>query len=277
MFYKIYQPHTALKEFINNIEVIHVPSDIPITYISVLNPPVSEKRLFFYPYELPEVEYIGKSEKELQPRSILVGRQVSRVQLSMKPHTLCIKVGFQPSGLYRLLGIPLNEYEVDGALDSRYALDKDILFINEQLQAAASFDQMVSLIQAFFLKKLNKLRSTLPIDAVLMEVVKKGGLMTVEDMANTACISFRQLERQFQQRIGMTPKFFARLTRFAKAWAMKEGNPTMSWTNIAYHCGYFDQMHFIRDFKDFAGVPPSVIEAEIKEFPNLLPIKMLYD
>jgi AraC-like DNA-binding protein len=277
MFYKIYQPHTALKEFINNIEVIHVPSHIPITTISVLNPPVSEKRLFFYPYELPEVEYIGKTEKELQPRSILVGRQVSRIQLSMKPNTLCLKVGFQPSGLYRLMGIPLNEYEVDGALDSRYALDKDILFINEQLQAAASYDHMVSIIQAFFLKKLSKLRSALPIDAVLTEVVKKGGLMTVEEIAQTACISFRQLERQFQQRIGMPPKFFTRLTRFAKAWAMKESNPTMSWTNIAYQCGYFDQMHFIRDFKEFAGVPPSVIEAEIKDFPNLLPIKVLYD
>jgi AraC-like DNA-binding protein len=277
MFYKIYQPHPALKGFINNIEVIHVSFDMPIEYISVLNPPVAEKRLFFYPFELPTVEYVGQSEKVVQPRSILVGRQISRLQLNMKPNTLCIKVGFQPSGLYRLLGTPLNEYEVDGAPDSRYALDKEIVFINEQLQTVASYDQMIEIIQAFFLKKLKQLRPIMPVDNVLMNIVKKGGLMTVEDMANSACIGFRQLERQFQQRIGMTPKFFARLARFTKAWKMKEGNPTMSWTNIAYQCGYFDQMHFIRDFKEFAGVPPSVIETEIKKYRHVLPIQTLFE
>jgi AraC-like DNA-binding protein len=277
MFYKIYQPHSALKEFINNIEVIHVLFDMPIEYISVLNPPVAEKRLFFYPFELPTVEYVGQSEKVVQPRSILVGRQISRLQLNMKPNTLCIKVGFQPSGLYRLLGMPLNEYEIDGAPDSRYALDKEIVFINEQLQSATSYDQMIAIIQAFFLKKLKLLRPSMPVDTVLMNIVKKGGLMTVEDMANSACIGFRQLERQFQQRIGMTPKFFARLARFTKAWRIKEGNPMMSWTNIAYQCGYFDQMHFIRDFKEFAGVPPSVIETEIKEYRHVLPIQTLFD
>jgi AraC-like DNA-binding protein len=277
MFYKIYQPHPALKGFINNIEVIHVLFDMPIEYISILNPPVAEKRLFFYPFELPTVEYVGQSEKVVQPRSILVGRQISRLQLNMKPNTLCIKVGFQPSGLYRLLGMPLNEYEIDGAPDSRYILDKEIVFINEQLQSATSYDQMIAIIQAFFLKKLKLLRPSMPVDTVLMNIVKKGGLMTVEDMANSACIGFRQLERQFQQRIGMTPKFFARLARFTKAWRIKEGNPTMSWTNIAYQCGYFDQMHFIRDFKEFAGVPPSVIETEIKEYRHVLPIQTLFD
>jgi AraC-like DNA-binding protein len=277
MFYKIYQPHPALKGFINNIEVIHVLFDMPIEYISVLNPPVAEKRLFFYPFELPLVEYDGKSEKVVQPRSILIGRQFSRIHLNLKPNTLCLKVGFQPSGLYRLLGMPLNEYEIDGAPDSRYALDKEIVFINEQLQLAASYDQMVSIIQTFFLKKVKQLGPALPVDTVLSTIVKKGGLMTVENMANAANIGFRQLERQFQQRIGMTPKFFARLSRFTKAWTMKEGNPTMSWTNIAYQCGYFDQMHFIRDFKEFAGVLPSVIEAEIKEYRHVLPIQTLFD
>jgi AraC-like DNA-binding protein len=257
--------------------VIHVLFDMPIEYISVLNPPVAEKRLFFYPFELPLVEYDGKSEKVVQPRSILIGRQFSRIHLNLKPNTLCLKVGFQPSGLYRLLGMPLNEYEIDGAPDSRYALDKEIVFINEQLQLAASYDQMVSIIQTFFLKKVKQLGPALPVDTVLSTIVKKGGLMTVENMANAANIGFRQLERQFQQRIGMTPKFFARLSRFTKAWTMKEGNPTMSWTNIAYQCGYFDQMHFIRDFKEFAGVLPSVIEAEIKEYRHVLPIQTLFD
>jgi transcriptional regulator GlxA family with amidase domain len=88
--------------------------------------------------------------------------------------------------------------------------------------------------------------------------------MTVEDIAENACVSTRQLERLFQQRIGLQPRFFTRITRFAKAWRLKENNPQIKWTSIAYDCGYFDQMHLIRDFKAFCGSSPSVMEDEIK-------------
>ena len=77
MFYKIYQPHPALKGIINNIEVINVLFDMPLASISVLNPPVAEKRLFFYPYELPEVEYVNKSEIESEIKDF---RQVLPIQ-----------------------------------------------------------------------------------------------------------------------------------------------------------------------------------------------------
>jgi AraC-like DNA-binding protein len=273
MFYKIYKPHPALWEFVNNIAVFNISSAYPVVSI----PPMPEKCLFFYPFDTPEVEYLNTQKKEVQPNSIIVGRQVNRIQLNLKPNTLSIKVGFQPSGLYRLLGVPLNEYLLDREFDSRYFLDKNIGFIKEQLQSASSYDQMVQIVEAFLLTKVKQLRPILPIDSVLSTIAQKGGLMTVEDMASTACISFRQLERQFQQRIGMPPKFFARLTRFANAWGMKEGNSTMSWTNVAYQSGYFDQMHFIRDFKEFAGVTPSVIEGEFKDSPRLRHNQWLYD
>ena len=48
---------------------------------------------------------------------------------------------------------------------------------------------------------------------------------------------------------------------------MKEQTPGISWIKIAYECGYFDQMHLIRDFQEFAGVNPSRIEAELLKSP----------
>lgn len=278
MFVKVFQPHPALREFVNNITVVHPLFDIPNeAYPIVSIPPLPEKCLFFYPFDVPEVGYLDSPKKERLANSIIVGRQVNRIRLSLKRNSLCIKVGFQPSGLYRLLGVPLNEYELDGFAEGCYVLDKDIVFIHEQLQAARNYDQMAHIVEVFLLTKLKQLRPNLPIDGVLMTIIQKGGLMSVDEMANTACIGFRQLERQFQQRIGMPPKFFARLTRFANAWGMKEGNPDTSWTNIAYQSGYFDQMHFIRDFKEFAGVTPSVIEAEFKVAPLLRHNQMLLD
>jgi len=86
-------------------------------------------------------------------------------------------------------------------------------------------------------------------------------------LASRACLSIRQFERVFKQRIGLPPKHFSRLVRFAHAWTIKEQQPDISWTKIAYECGYFDQMHLIRDFQEFAGVNPSSIELEISNSP----------
>jgi AraC-like DNA-binding protein len=211
----------------------------------------------------------GSKKKDL-PKSIITGRQVNRIQLTMGYKNLTIKVGFQPGGLYRLLGIPLKEFLLDEAFDSADVLDKDIRFVNEQLQEAATYDSMVYIVERFLLQKKEKLREKLPIDEVLSQLIQKGGLMNIDDISKQACVSVRQLERQFQQRIGIPPKHFARLTRFSKAWVLKENNIALKWTHIAYTCGYFDQMHLIRDFKDFAGVTPSVIEAEFNNSPYLL-------
>jgi AraC-like DNA-binding protein len=65
----------------------------------------------------------------------------------------------------------------------------------------------------------------------------------------------------------MSPKVFARLVRFSKAYRMRENFDHLSWTSIAHDCGYFDQMHFIRDFKEFAGVAPGILERELQELP----------
>jgi transcriptional regulator GlxA family with amidase domain len=62
----------------------------------------------------------------------------------------------------------------------------------------------------------------------------------VDQLVNQACVSVRQLERQFNERIGMPPKQFTRLVRFAKAWSMRERHPHLSWLQIAYACGFVD-------------------------------------
>ncbi len=269
MFHKVFLPHPALKEFVNNIMVFHVTLDASVERPVMSFPPLPENCLYFYPFETPEAEYLTQNKKVNLSSSIITGRQINRIHLKMMHHNLTIKVGFQPGGLYRLMGVPLNEFSMDESFDSTYMLDKEIAFITEQLREATAYDQMVSIIESFLLKKIRHLRSKLPIDSVLPLIIKNGGLVNVDDIAAQSCVSIRQLERQFQQRIGISPKFFVRLTRFSKAWVMKENNPHLKWTTIAYECGYFDQMHLIRDFKEFAGVTPSVIEAEFNNSPFL--------
>jgi AraC-like DNA-binding protein len=73
-------------------------------------------------------------------------------------------------------------------------------------------------------------------------------------------LSSRQLERRFKPQVGMSPKLFARIRRFQRVFPEIE-NPGAEWVDAAAACGYYDQAHLIRDFRDFAGEPPSALLA----------------
>ena len=182
-------------------------------------------------------------------------------------HHHVIKVSFQPGGLHRMLGIPMQSLLGKDGMDARDVWGNQINLILEQLHEADSFNKMISVIEQFLLSKSIYLKQHLPIDSVLQLLLKEGGLMPIEQLASASCLSNRQFERVFKNRIGLSPKFFSRLVRFSKAWLIKESQPGISWLQLAYKCGYHDQMHFIRDFKEFTGENPTEIEQALRSVP----------
>jgi len=71
-------------------------------------------------------------------------------------------------------------------------------------------------------------------------------------------MSQRRFIETFRDHVGVTPKAFARLRRFQHVLGVVEPLREVDWTEVAVSCGYFDQAHFIHDFKEFAGVSPSM-------------------
>jgi AraC-like DNA-binding protein len=80
---------------------------------------------------------------------------------------------------------------------------------------------------------------------------------SIENIASHANMSIKTFERKFIEQVGISPKLFSRIIRFNTAIALKMNNPERSWTDIAHGCGYYDQMHFIKDFKLFSGITPT--------------------
>lgn len=263
---KFYTPHILLQEFINCIMIVHVeakPGDAPM--ISPY-PPSPQNCLFFYINDQIKMQKDTAGAFVLQPRSVIVGPQLTRVTLDINKSHKAVRVGFHPGGLYRLLGISMAEM-VDESYDATDVFGNKLLEVNNRLQEAGTFDEIHVVIENFLLKKLSVLKRALPFDIAMLELLRLHGNVSIDKMASMACLSVRQFERVSKERIGLPPKLFARLVRFSKAYRLKESSAKLSWTSIAYECGYFDQMHLIRDFKEFAGVAPSIIEKELANTP----------
>lgn len=261
------KPHPALQSFISRIMLFRYVLDRSIPRPINPFPPQPEHSLYFYPYDRARCYNYSTLNTEEVPRSILVGPQLSRVDLTMDYNMLVIYIGFHPGGLHRLLGIPMHEI-VDQHFDSTLFLGKEIDQILDQLNTAKTHNEMIDYVQSYLLHKASRLmKIQLPLDYVLSQQLKNGKLVNVHMLSQQACVSVRQLERQFKERIGMSPKLFFRLVRFSKAWYLREKDPLTSWSEIAHTCDYADQMHMIRDFKDFVGITPGLLQHDLDKSP----------
>ncbi len=258
--------HPALNEFVQCIMIIHAEVEKDSPPVLCPYPPTPQNSLFFYLGDLIKVKLDEVDLYTSQPRSVIVGPQLKRVTIDINRNHKAVRVGFHPGGLHRLMGCPMWEM-VDSSHDAEDVFGCEIRLLNDRLQEANSFDDIHRLVEEFLLLKVYALKKDLPFDLAMLELIKQNGNIPMERVASLACLSLRQFERVSRDRIGIPPKLFARLTRFSSAYRIRESDPSLSWTDIAYECGYFDQMHFIRDFKEFAGVTPRIIERELRNVP----------
>jgi AraC-like DNA-binding protein len=261
-----FTPHPALQHFVKKITLARYQLDQCQPRLTTPFPPQPVHCLYFYPYDKIICRNYADQKIEEQPHAMLVGPQLSRVDLTMGYNMLVIMVFFQPGGMHRLLGIPMAEM-INQPFDATSILGKEINEITEQLNEVVDFNQMITIVQNYLLYKSKKIKTSLPIEQVLAKMTNQGRFSNVDHLAKEACVSVRQLERQFKERIGISPKLYARQTRFSKAWVMHETDPALSWSQIAYACHYADQMHMIRDFKEFAHASPSFLEKDLEKTP----------
>jgi AraC-like DNA-binding protein len=79
----------------------------------------------------------------------------------------------------------------------------------------------------------------------------------IADMIDTIGVSPRWLTQVFRAEVGLTPKRYQRIQRFQAALCRIERNKHIDWADIAFASGYFDQAHFIHDFRAFSGLSPT--------------------
>lgn len=114
----------------------------------------------------------------------------------------------------------------------------------------------VPYLDKFYLDRLSPPKYSLI--AVLTDIERHGGQIKTSALAKRHFTTERQLERQFRQQVGVSPKEFSNLTRFKRALEKIQHNRNRrSLTDIAWECGYYDHAHLTNDFRQYAGTTPT--------------------
>jgi AraC-like DNA-binding protein len=170
---------------------------------------------------------------------------------------LVFQVVFSPSGLYRLTGIPSQQLN-NCYFDAETIFAKEIKEVNDKLNDATNFKEMVVVVESFLLKQINKgVKEFHRLDYVNNLILKADKILNVEWLAKESCLSLRQYERKFIERMGVSPRYFSKVVRFEKAFRMKNKFPHLDWLTIAINCGYYDYQHLSKEYQKFTQKLPT--------------------
>jgi AraC-like DNA-binding protein len=128
--------------------------------------------------------------------------------------------------------------------------------LEERIMTAKYHHRRVEILSDFLLSQLGKRKpAETAAHQAIQTIIKAQGMVNVTALAADLCLSTRQFERHFKTYAGFSAKTYARIIRFQRA-ASQYGRIEENLTALAYECGYYDQSHFIHDFKEFSGYHP---------------------
>jgi AraC-like DNA-binding protein len=215
-------------------------------------------KLFIYLNDhLPE--YCDANGHKKQWGDGIGGHQTDRDLTISTPENLrlifCI---FRPSGFYRLFKTPIHLLN-NNVVPLEAFLGKRTREFKDRLLPAPEDEDKIAVVDEFFISLAWRLpvanRSS--VEVAQNQLLQNNGMLPIDGLSSQLNISRRSLERYFSEHVGMPPKYYARVLRFNYAFGLKRANPALDWFDIIYDCGYFDQTHFIKDFKHFTGKAPT--------------------
>lgn len=173
-------------------------------------------------------------------------------------HQAIMGVHFKPGGAFPFLGADACE------LTNAHANLADLwgtsgLELRERLCTGSTPQERFRIMEAVLQSRLhNHNISQLPIKTVLKMMVSVGNRASLRQVSRELGFSQRRFIEIFSSLVGLTPKVFCRILRFQQARVLAEKLETPDWAELAVTCGYFDQSHLIKDFREFSGSTPRI-------------------
>lgn len=253
-------------------ELTHIPQGILEPYVKLMwysndySPESSKERVLpqgssqiiinlgnsiFRHFEGPDY----KKERKYDP-IILTGISTGYIFLDSFSRISTMGVVLKPGAITALFGIPAGEFR-DQIVPVQDICETDTTELKQKLDEAAPPEDKLALLREFLAHCLEP--SFQPKPAVIYAAGQldiKNGMLPIAEILDQTGYSHRWFSKIFKETVGITPKRYSRISRFQHTLRMIRKSSIPDWTSFALSCGYYDQSHFIHDFKHFAGLSP---------------------
>ena len=261
MHFRFFQPSGFLKQYVKQYCLMESGPGEQDMCERVI--PTEHIQLMFH-YRDPFVVHSGTMPVR-QPFSIVSGLSHSYSDVSTHGLTGVIFISFTPAGACHFFEFPLSEIE-NQSVDLRAVYNREIHEVEEKLHRAGSSGERIALIEQFLVQRYREipLHDELLVQSAITLIRSNREALTTPELAGMLSVTPKSLERKFAAYIGKTPRQFTKIVRFNQCIRDMGSGGKGNFTQYAYRNGYYDQSHFIHEFKMYSGYTPG-------EFFSLFP------
>lgn len=184
--------------------------------------------------------------------AFIAGPGVNSYVTQIDPSQTVLTIHFRPGGASAFLPAPLDDFE-DRCVSLEAIWGRAADLLRDRLIEAGSAPARVAIVKDFL---LSRMRSRDPAVGAVLQAAGRQPSLRVADACTLTGLSARRLIASFRVEVGMKPKTYLRVRRFQEAMRLLDDGDTPG-TQIAADLGYFDQAHFVREFRSFTAMTPT--------------------
>jgi AraC-like DNA-binding protein len=193
------------------------------------------------------------------PRLEVLGHWTIPTRATIKKGNICLITRFHPYAGSLFFPNQVSDF-TNESIDLSDILSKESCEFYHRLMEQPLLEQKVEVLETFLMDRLVRARKNQEkialVEGLCDSICRNGESFNIERLAAEFGFSERYIQKLFLNYVGISPKSFFSVQRFNKSLELVR-SANMSLTYIAYECGYYDQAHFIREFKSYTGIPPS--------------------
>ncbi len=253
MIYQEYTPDTQLARYIQLIWIMETSDFTSVPRERIMPDGIVE---FVFHFGTPFATFQPGSDPQLQEFGFAVSQVKKYIEIEPTGKVGIMGVRCFPWGAHHFFRESIYSFsDLSISLEHLWGNEQNGLI--EKIILAQNNRDRVDIIEEFLLRQLRKNHhGDGATDEIIRHIRYSGGNGSVEDICSKFGLTRRTLERKFINTIGISPKLFSRISRFLNLCHHLENHSHKSLTEITYECGYYDQAHFIREFKAFSGLTP---------------------
>lgn len=254
MDYQTFQPSDELRSLIKCFWTLEVPSQYNSEKQRIV-PDGCMELIFLLGDDIKR--YISENEFIIQPRAIVVGQITKPFIIQPAGYVHCFAARFFPYGFANFIHEPLSKLENKETPISELFGISLANELEQKVLEAKGTPQRIKIIEDFLLEKLSEKFTIDNIVKLTVDtLIDTSGNSQIKTILKDNLSKRRQLERKFLKQIGMSPKQLGKVLRLQTALKLLLSQKVETFTEIAFESEYYDQNHFIKDFKEFTGVTP---------------------
>jgi AraC-like DNA-binding protein len=260
------EPHFLLKNYIEKMWLFESSGKMPVDDMKLVVPNGNIKLTVSYQNGIVAAMN-GKTFASKEHDITLTGLVDVPVILDVDEDvaTETIGIEFNPLGAYRFFHFTLHDIQnqICSLSDVLGNMGKRLV---EQINNTTSVQQKIVLVQQFLLKQLSLHNEDLIFEYCIEKITASKGRITIKELEKKTGYSSRWLNMKFNDKLGVSPKNLSSIIRFKQCYQALINGHERSFFKKDFYELYYDQSHFIKDFKRFTGLPPAKFEKQTNNF-----------